>query len=164
MVLITSQTCGPYGGHRAEVCHPHQKPYRENLLFVRFYASEDEPTAICDPRQDLGLRHLVWGRVECKARGRKTRWQPHYAVVEAQAAVQQVCICPHFAFWKQGNRNHFLVNDLLDLWPPTDLIPATVPSPEDRQQAKHGRGRCHECVTSALTSSRMRLSVDQDAT
>jgi len=24
--------------------------------------------------------------------------------------VQQVCICPHFAYWQNSDRGHFLVN------------------------------------------------------
>ncbi|KAL3153043.1 hypothetical protein ABBQ38_012067 [Trebouxia sp. C0009 RCD-2024] len=114
---------------RAEVYPLPPEAAQGNLLFVQFYASEGEPTATCDPRQDLDLRHLVWGRVERKAQGRKTCWQPHCAVVEAQAAVQQVwtdvCVV------ETRQQNHFLVN----LWPPTDISPATIPSPEDHQQA-----------------------------
>ncbi|KAL3154770.1 hypothetical protein ABBQ38_011316 [Trebouxia sp. C0009 RCD-2024] len=79
----------------------------------------------------------IWFGAESSAKhGEGRPAGTHCAAVEAQAAVQQVCICPHFAFWKQGNRNHLLVNGQLDLWPPTDLIPATIPSSKDCQQTK----------------------------
>ena len=81
------------------------------------------------------MRHLVEGQVRHKAQGCKTNWHPQYAVVEAQAAVQQVCISPHFAFWQAADRSHFLLNDMLDLWPPTDPIPHTVPFSEEREEA-----------------------------
>ena len=95
------------------------------------YVSEDES---CDPKQDLGLQHLVWGQVRHKVQGRKTSWHPQYAIVEAQAAVQQVFISPHFAFWQAADRSHFLLNGMLDLWPPADLNPHTVPSSEEREE------------------------------
>ena len=43
-----------------------------------------------------------------------------------------MCISP---FWQAGDRSHFLLNDMLELWPPTDLIPRAVPFHEDREEA-----------------------------
>ncbi|DBA86824.1 TPA: hypothetical protein ACH3X2_005406 [Trebouxia sp. C0005] len=58
----------------------HGKPrstQRKDFLFVRFYASPETH----DPRQDLGVRHLVWDQMTHKSPGRKTQFVTHYAVV-----------------------------------------------------------------------------------
>ena len=71
---------------------------------------------------DLSLQHLVWKEGGAKT-GRKTKWQPRYTVVDCTSVIRQACICPHFQKWDEGQRHHFLVNDLVTLWPNADMLP-----------------------------------------
>lgn len=92
----------------------------KDLLFVWYYSNC--PLEAINRDLDLSLRHLVWEEVHVK-QGRKTRKQAHHAVVECNSVIQQACICPHFHHWDESGRDHFLVNDLLALWPPAELLP-----------------------------------------
>ncbi len=51
---------------------------------------------------------------------------PVYSVVELDVVRKRVCISPHFSYWQAGDRTHFLLNDLIDWWPPEELLPLTV--------------------------------------
>ena len=68
--------------------HAEDEVHTQDLSFVHFY---DAPKAI-DPSSNLGLRHLVCDQVCQKATGRKTKLQPHYAVVEVETLRQLVSI------------------------------------------------------------------------
>lgn len=105
---------------QAEVSSSPTGRQTKDLLFVRYYGNC--PVEAVDRDLDLSLRHLVWEEVLVK-QGRTTRKQGHYAVVECSSVVQQACICPHFHHWDEDSRHHFLVNDLLTLWPPAELLP-----------------------------------------
>jgi len=48
---------------------------------------------------------------------------PVYSVVELDEIGKQVYISPHFCCWQAGDRTHFLLNDLIDWWPPEELLP-----------------------------------------
>ena len=90
-----------------------------HMLLVRYY--DACPLEDYDRDVDLSLRHLVW---EGSAKiSKKTKWHPHYAVVDCRAVIRQACICPHFQKWDEGQRRYFLVNDLLTLWPNADMLP-----------------------------------------
>ena len=75
-------------------------------------------------RVDLSLQHLIWEEGGAKV-GRSTKQQPRYAAVDCSSVVRQTCICPHFQSekWDEGQRHHFLANDLLTLWPNADMLP-----------------------------------------
>ncbi len=51
---------------------------------------------------------------------------PVYSVVELDVVRMQVCISPHFSYWQAGDSNHFLLKDLIDWWPPEELLALTV--------------------------------------
>ena len=74
--------------------------------------------------QDLTLRHLVWEQSAFRNRFRTP--MPAYLVVELDVVRKQVCMSSNFRYWQAGNRNHFLLNDLIDWWPPKELLPLTV--------------------------------------
>ena len=91
---------------RVQVCVNGQRLHNEDLLFARFYVSEDDT---CDLARTWGCSIWFGGRLST------------------------MCISPHFSFW-HGRQKPFLA-DMLDLWPPADLIPCTAPSHEDREEA-----------------------------
>ena len=88
------------------------------LMLVRFYCHSNSE----DRHIDLGLRHLEWEVISYSS-GRRAKRHPHYAVVECSSVVRQACICPHFTLWDESQTDHFVVNDLLDLWPPAEQLP-----------------------------------------
>ena len=51
---------------------------------------------------------------------------PVYSVVELDVVRKRLCISPHFSYWQAGDRTHFLLNDLINRWPPEELLPLTV--------------------------------------
>ena len=56
-------------------------------------------------------------------------WDSHASVLGCGAGCSQkggACISPHFSYWQDGDRPHFLFNDLSDWWPPEELLPLTV--------------------------------------
>ncbi len=96
-----------------------------NLLFVRYYiAVPDQQLSKEQREQHLTLRHLVWE--QSAPRGRSRTPMPVYSVVELDVVRKRVCISPHFSYWQAGDRTHFLLNDLIDWWPPEELLPLTV--------------------------------------
>lgn len=95
-----------------------QQHETKELLFVRYYCTLSEEA----PERDLSLRHLEWESVVTGA-GRSKMHSPHYAIIDCNSVLQRVCICPHFSFWDEGKCNHFLVNDMLGLWPREELLP-----------------------------------------
>ena len=70
------------------------------------------------------MRHLVWEQSAFRNRFRTP--MPAYLVVELDVVRKQVCMSSNFGYWQAGNRNHFLLNDLIDWWPPKELLPLTV--------------------------------------
>ena len=95
-----------------------------SLLFVRYYnAAPDQQLSKEQREQDLTLRHLVWE--ESAPRGRSRTPVPLYSVVELDVR-KRVCISPHFSYWQARDRTHFLLNDLIDRWPPEELLPLTM--------------------------------------
>ena len=89
----------------------------ESLAFVRYYAVKPSGKE----NKNATMRHLVWETVPVsgKQRGR----QPSYGVVTVDSITQRACVCPHFASWKQGPQQDFLLNDILNLWPDLCRIP-----------------------------------------
>ena len=67
------------------------------------------------------MRHLVWETVPVT--GKQRGGQPSYSVVTVDSITQRECVCPHFALWKQGPPQDFLLNDMLNLWPDLCRIP-----------------------------------------
>ncbi len=51
---------------------------------------------------------------------------PVYSVVELDVVRKPVCISPHFNYWPAGDRIHFLLNNLIEWWPPEEFFPFTV--------------------------------------
>ena len=91
-------------------------------MFVR--AAPDQLLSKEQREQDLTLRHLVWE--ESAPRGRSRTLMPVYTFVELDVVRKRVCICPHFSYWHAGDRTYFLLNDLIDWWPPEELLPLTM--------------------------------------
>ena len=56
------------------------------------------------------MRHLVWETVPVS--GKQRGGQPSYGVVTVDSITQRACVCPHFALWKQGPPEDFLLNDI----------------------------------------------------
>ena len=96
---------------------PSKKENKE-LLFVRHYC----PSADEEPERDLSLRHLEWEHIDCR-QGKRRKQQAHFAVVECSCVLQRASICPHFCLWDEGQFNHFLVIDMLELWPRHEMMP-----------------------------------------
>ena len=48
---------------------------------------------------------------------------PVYSVVELDVVRKRLCISPHFSYWQAGDRTHFMLNDLINQWPPEELLP-----------------------------------------
>ena len=48
---------------------------------------------------------------------------PVYSVVELDVVRKRLCISPHFSYWQARDRTHFLLNDLINRWPPEELLP-----------------------------------------
>ena len=90
----------------------------KELLFVRYYCTSSDEDRVCD----LSFRHLEWECVTVR-KGRSNISQPLYAVLECSNVLQRATICPHFALWDEGKCTHFLVNDVLTLWPRDELLP-----------------------------------------
>ena len=67
------------------------------------------------------MRHLVWETIPDS--GKQRCRQPSYGVVTVDSIAQQSCVCLHFALWKQGPQQDFLLNDMLNLWPDLCSIP-----------------------------------------
>ena len=94
------------------------------LLHFFLQPAPDQQFSKEQREQDLALCHLIW---ELSApRGRSGTPMPVCLVVELDVVRKRVCICPHFSYWQAGDRNHFLLNDLIDWWPPEELRPLTV--------------------------------------
>ena len=109
----------------------------KELLFVRYYGTA--PTE--DRSRDLSLRHLVWETTQ-HGQGRRRKTQPHYAVVECRCVLRRVSISPHFAHWDEGADTHFLVNNLLDLWPADGMLPKQ-PFLQDPPACRHASNAQH---------------------
>ncbi len=88
-----------------------------SLAFVRYYTVKPSGKET----KNATMQHLVWENVPVsgKQRGR----QPSYGVVTVDSITQRACVCPHFALWKQGSPQDFLLNDMLNLWPDLRRIP-----------------------------------------
>ena len=94
----------------------------EHLLYVRHYCSvHDELLSAEQREEDLTLRHLIWEQGARK--GKSKQFIPSYAVVNLESVRRRVCISPHFSHWERGQRGHFLLNDLIELFPPEELLP-----------------------------------------
>jgi len=80
----------------------------------------------------LTLHHLVWEKSEShpglspNQRSRSRTPMPVYSVVELDVVRKLVWISPNFSYWQAGDRIHFLLNNLIDWWPPEELLPLTV--------------------------------------
>ncbi len=118
----------------------------ESLAFVRYYAVKPSGKET----KNAIMRHLVWETVPVsgKQRGR----QPSYGVVTVDSITQRACICPHFALWKQGPPQDFLLNDMLNLWPDLCGIPhdaqqqaaAVQQQQQGQQQGQQQQQRQHQ--------------------
>ena len=94
-------------------------------LFVRYYtAAPDQQLSEEQREQNLTLCRLV--QEESAPRSRSRTPMPVCSVVKLDVARKRVCMFPHFSCWQAGNRTHFLLNDLIDWWPPEKLLPLTV--------------------------------------
>ena len=67
------------------------------------------------------MRHLVWETIPDS--GKQRCRQPSHGVVTVDSIAQQSRVCPHFALWKQGPQQDFLLNDMLNLWRDLCSIP-----------------------------------------
>ncbi|DBA75754.1 TPA: hypothetical protein ACH3X1_010165 [Trebouxia sp. C0004] len=95
----------------------------EPLAFVRYYGVKPSGKET----KNATMRHLVWETVPVS--GKQRCRQPSYGVVTVDSITQRACVCPHFALWKQGPPQDFLLNDMLNLWPDLRI------SHDDQQQA-----------------------------
>ncbi|DBA98250.1 TPA: hypothetical protein ACH3X1_001174 [Trebouxia sp. C0004] len=100
----------------------------ETLSFVRYYAVK--PSA--KETKNATMRHLVWEIVPVS--GKQRCRQPSYGVVTVDSITQRACVCPHFALWKQGPSQDFLLNDMLNLWPDLRRIPHDAQQQPGQQQ------------------------------
>ena len=100
----------------------------ESLAFERYYAVKPSGKET----KNATMRHLVWETVpgSGKQRGR----QPSYGVVTVDSITQRAYICPHFALWKQGPPQDFLLNDMLNLWPDLRRVPHDAQQQGQQQQ------------------------------
>ena len=112
-----------FTAHVADVSNPQQWVV-EHLAFVRYYS---EVKSNKQNVSNLTVRHLQW---EKRLLGKGRQLVPSYGIVEVGSIIKIVCICPHFALWRGGCPQDFLVNDLLDLWP--DLKHMPVAAGQDR--------------------------------
>ena len=94
-----------------------QQHETKKLLFVRYYCTSSEEA----PERDLSLWHLEWESVVTGAGCSKKKRQ-HHAFIDCDSVLQRVCICPHFSFWDEGKCNHFMVSNMLGLWPREALL------------------------------------------
>ncbi len=108
------------------VCYQHAPDLQEeaHLMFMRYYIAPDQQLSKEQREQDLTLCHLDWE--QSASRGSSSTPMPVQSVVELDVVRKRVCISPHFSCWQAGDRNHFLLNDLIDWWPPEELLPLTV--------------------------------------
>ena len=96
-----------------------------NVLFVRCYiAAPDQQLSTEQREQDLTLCHLVWEESAPCSSFRTP--MPVQSVEELDVVRKGICISSHFSYWQAGARTHFLLNDLIDWWPPEELLPLTV--------------------------------------
>ncbi|DBA87915.1 TPA: hypothetical protein ACH3X1_004903 [Trebouxia sp. C0004] len=89
----------------------------EPLSFVRYYAVKPSGKET----KNATMRHLVGETVPVS--GKQRCRQPSYGVVTVDSITQRACVCPHFALWKQGPAQNFLLNDMLNMWPDLRRIP-----------------------------------------
>ena len=83
----------------------------EPFAFVRYYGVKPSGKEA----KNATMRHLVWETVHVS--GKQRCRQPSYGVVTYGSITQRAYVCPHFALWKQGAPQDFLLNDMLNLWP-----------------------------------------------
>ena len=95
-------------------------------LSAPFFAALHQQLSTEQRKQDLTLRHLAWEESAPCSSSRTP--MSVYSVVELDVVRKGVCISPHFSYWQAGDRTHFLLNDLIDWWPPEELLPLIVVS------------------------------------
>ena len=92
-----------------------------DLLLVRYYDACPLEDYNCDV--DLSLQHWFGKKAVQKLAEKQSSSHATLLWIAVLLYSKPAYICPHFQNWDEGQRQHFLVNDLLTLWPNADTLP-----------------------------------------
>ena len=120
---------------RVEVRHSNQKLQPEDMLFLLFYASQDEP------KQDvtytgLGLAASGVGPGQAQNLGKTNYLATTLCCCGGPSCCATNVHISTLCILARRRPKPVLLSDWPDLWPPTDLISTEFPSLQHRQQTK----------------------------